>query len=207
MSYFSKYRHLYSQPERIDKYDPSAVRRRVERELERVRAIEGRRAALSPANQLHIQLLQDFVTQKSKAELDVQRAKERLKVTPSQSNLRDHKAAVSRLFNLAQRVERLRKVQSQRSAAQTAKPSGGDRRYFNFPSSPTALNPRTVYGTEAITRFISSESGLRPFFKLASLSLPCIQREVRREVMFAHRKAGKGHRTRHRLSPSSLVGC
>lgn len=212
MSYFSKFRHLYSEPERFDRYEASAVRRRVERELERVRAIEGRRTTLSPANQSHLKILQDFINEKSKAQIDVERAKARAIAAPSARNLRDHKTAISRLLNLAQRVERLREITvSQRGGLTSsegskrgsnqgrAKPSGGDRREFNF-NSPTI---RTIFGTAALINEIAH----KPKFTTPNLVIPCIQRVVRREVMFATRKAGRGYRKPHRFGPSSLIGC
>lgn len=198
----------YSRPERFDRFEPSAVRRRVERELERVRAIEDRRFALSPANQLHMKIINDFLAESQKAELDVRRAKERMKVAPSQRNFADHKAAVSRLFNLHQRVERLRKQGATVVRSTAAKASAGDRRQFNFSSSPTAVNARTVFGTEAFVKFVPvTARAAAAHFLSPAMVIPCIQREVRREVMFASRKAGRGYRVPHHRGPHSDIGC
>lgn len=73
------------------------------------------------------------------------------------------------------------------------------------------VNPRTIYGTEAWIGIPFPKSWTRtgtvPRFVSKTISLPCVERSVRREVMFAKKKAGKGYRVRHRRHPFSEIWC
>lgn len=86
-------------------------------------------------------------------------------------------------------------------------PSGGNKSYFN----PTGKDyASTVYGTVARLSGwtnVVSENTWVPVFARPSAVLPCIQRVVRREVMFAKQHAGKGYHTKKRRNWSSGVPC
>lgn len=199
----------------VPERDTDDVARRTFRRIEAERKrIEDEKVRLSQANINHLNDLQAFLARKAEAELEVQRAARRFKVAPSKVAERDHKAAISRLFNLSQRVARLQAgigfssrligtaQKGQRGSNQgRAKPSGGDRRYFDF-----GAVGRTVFGTEAFTRVEKLDSARRVFLT-PHLTIPCIQRAVRKEVLFARGHGGKGHRVKHRRSVFSNIGC
>lgn len=76
-----------------------------------------------------------------------------------------------------------------------------DRRSFNFTGFP-----KTIFGTLART-VVGRGDRLR--FKIPSIVVPCVQRTIRREVLFAKRKVGKGgssHKAK-RMSSTSKIGC
>lgn len=195
-----KYR--YPIPERLSKEE--ARQRRLVAALEKTRKeLEVRPSRLSPVNVAHLERVKDF-QRKILGEIDARRAhiKEIEKEQSSIGKSARRKAAISGLFQLQAKaqsnLQRLRRARSlQRSEA-----SAADRRYFN----PAGLfyNPRSVFGTEART-FVGA-SGKRKFVHKAS-AVPCIDRAVRKEVMFAFGHAGRGYRVPHRFDPMSLIGC
>lgn len=81
-------------------------------------------------------------------------------------------------------------------------PTGGDKRRYN----PTGkLFAATTSGN--IARLVSPRNTWVRVFKNPGSVIPCIQRSVRREVMFAKKFAGKGYKVRHRRSWSTGVPC
>lgn len=70
--------------------------------------------------------------------------------------------------------------------------------------------PRTVFGTDAWLSQ-SSAPGRRlsrgGHFYSPSLSVPCIQRDARRQVLFARGKGGKGHKGKRRPSKYGDIWC
>lgn len=195
-----KYR--YTIPERLTADE--ARQRRLVAALEKSRKeLEDRPARLSPVNVAHLERVKDF-QRKILGELEARRARLREidKLENSFRNRALRKAAVSGLFQLQLRqrenLQRLRKAQS----AMRSKASAADRRYFN--PLRNIFNPRSLFGTEART-YVSS-SGRRKFIDRTS-SVPCVDRLVRKEVMFAKGHAGRGYRVPHRFNPMSLIGC
>jgi hypothetical protein len=78
---------------------------------------------------------------------------------------------------------------------------GADRRMFNFTGFPKMTN-----GTFA--RVVATAGG-RVRFIMPNRVVPCVQRTIRREVLFAKRKVGKGgssHKPK-RLTSTSNIGC
>lgn len=66
------------------------------------------------------------------------------------------------------------------------------------------FSPRTVYGTEAWLRLGGTP---RRRFVSPRITIPCLARTIRREVMFARRKAGRGYRTGKRWNEFSYYVC
>lgn len=205
MGLFSQYRPLYKLPERLT---PDEARERrltavLERERERLKV---ENVSLSPANKFYSNQLKEF-QRKFGAELEARRARmDEL----NRSNVSSYpksgalKTARSRLLQLEQRQRTLLQAAASEKRANSFKPSGGDRRYW----SPYIFNPRTVFGTEAFVKHRTNRKGVeRKLFKSPGIALPCVERMVRREVMFARGHGGRGHRVRHRFNPLSLIGC
>lgn len=196
-------KYLYQEPERLS---PSEARlRRVQSELDRVESLERARPRLSPVNKFHFQRLKEFES-KFSDEIDARRERVR-KLSERDSNeqsLRSRsllKSAILAASNLQQRRTTLRqRADAERRANILREASAPNRRY----DLPGFLNPRSIFGTEALT-------GMSPFhqkfFKNPLLSIPCIQRAVRREVMFAKGHGHKAHRGRRRRGPLSAIGC
>lgn len=86
-------------------------------------------------------------------------------------------------------------VQRKRIVSEAVRPSGADRRLFH---PERGAHASTIYGTPAMA--------VAGHF-LGSLAYPCVQRTMRRQVMFAAGHAGKGYRTRKRRTWTSSVEC
>lgn len=103
----------------------------------------------------------------------------------------------------------LRKMQENAARGRSTKsqPTGSDKRRFDPSGKDYAV---TKYGT--LARLYTNNSatfskGWLPVFLNPAKVIPCIQRSVQREVMFATKKAGKGYHTRKRRTWSSGVPC
>lgn len=196
MGLYQRGRYRYTIPERLSPEE--ARQRRTVAALEKARKeLEDRPARLSPANVAHLERVKDF-QRKIQVELDARRAE----LKKEYRNPARKKAAISGLFQLQakanENLQRLRRTQS----AIRREASAADRRYFN--PAGILYNPRNIFGSEART-FVGS-NGRRKFVHKTS-AIPCIDRAMRREVMFALGHAGKGHRVPHRFNPMSLIGC
>lgn len=201
MSLFSG-RYRYTLPERLSKEE--ARQRRLAAVLERSRKeLEDRTSGLSPANVAHLERVKDF-QRKVQSELETRRRNfEALnKELKSPQVIRRHKAAMSRLFQLHAKAMLDGKRATKGARGFRDQASASDRRFFNPLGS--LLNARTYFGTEA--RSYVSARGKRMFVN-PLMSLPCVDRLVRREVMFAKKKAGRGYRVPHRFGPMSMIGC
>lgn len=96
-------------------------------------------------------------------------------------------------------------LNDRRGSSRNVSPSGGNKSFFN----PTGKDfASTIAGTAARLSGWTQlgESWTRSFLDRSRV-LPCIQRSVRREVMFAKKYAGKGYRVRHRRSWASGIPC
>lgn len=192
---------LYKEPQRFTAAE--ARERRLAAAIEKSRKeLEGRTAPLSAANKVHLQRLKEFQS-KFDAELKARRREvERLsKLEPSMENSRLHKAAISGLFQLKFRQLELLKRVSQTRRANVYQAVAADRRYFQFGD---VFNPRTIFNNIAKS---SVDAVSRRSFFSPLLTVPCIQRAVRREVMFAKGHGGKGHKGTRRYNPLSSIGC
>lgn len=195
----------YQLPER---FTPEEARRNaLQSTLDKITAqrkrLEVERVSLSRAsNQFHFNRLKEFES-KFGAELEARRrrvAELQRRNLSMQSPI--VKSALSRFFQLQQRRAALLQRASAERRENQFKKSFVDRRRFSFGDQ----SPRTVFGTRAwvVNRV---DEVTRRVFRNPLLSLPCIGRSVRREVMFAKRHAGKGHKVRHRRSVFSHIGC
>lgn len=105
-------------------------------------------------------------------------------------------AILSRYFDARTTANRL--IQSPRS----------DDRRRSSPSAGSDRWPSTINGSAAqlqVSNLINRGSWLPVFSSV--YALPCVDRHVRRGVMFAKKKAGKGYRRRKRRNPYSGVQC
>jgi hypothetical protein len=66
--------------------------------------------------------------------------------------------------------------------------------------------PKTVFGTRVLIKQLVHPLHARAFHS-PQIVPPCIDRLIRREVMFAKRHAGKAHRGRRRRNPLSQIRC
>lgn len=196
---------LYKEPERFTSSE--ARQRRLFAELAQQRkALEARAPRLSPANISHLQRLKEFET-KFGAALDERRRRvERAaKRNPSIVRSPSYIAAMSKLLQL----ERRRNDLLERAAAERRKKGrearAVDSRFYN-PDRMARMWPRTDFGTDAWLKW-NVKGALRQVVRNPFLALPCVDRMVRREVMFAKKKAGKGYRKPHRRGPLSNIGC
>lgn len=82
-------------------------------------------------------------------------------------------------------------------------PIGVDNRQFN----PTGKGAWKISGSPArFTRALNAESWL-PAFKNPAQVIPCVQRSVRRQVMFALGFGGRGYHSKKRRNANSGIPC
>lgn len=99
------------------------------------------------------------------------------------------------------RYRALRSAQEQ--LRQKVKPASQDGRSYN----PSDMSwPNTASGTAARLSSFTSVDG-KPQLRRKSALLPCIQRVVRRSVMFAVKRAGRGYHTKKRYNSNSWIDC
>lgn len=184
----------YTTPERFTADE--ARQRRLRSALERSRKeLEGRAERLSPANQFHLQRLKEFEARFPRVlevrTLELKRAR----------TLEQKRVAMLGLFQLhQQRAAAVQRADAERRRRYFGQAIAANRNYW----SPYLLNPRSTSGTEART-YVSATA--RRVFKNPLSAFPCIQRAVRREVIFARGHGGKGHRGKRRFNPLSAIGC
>jgi len=193
----------YKTPER---FSPEEARRnRVLGELSRQRkALEVKPGSLSQANKFHLNKLIEFET-KFGAEIEARRRRAKLSWQEASVLKSPPKnSPMSRLFKLLQQRSALQqRAASERRVRLAGKATAGDRRLYN----PDKFQyPKTVFGTQAHT-IPSLRQVTRRMFRHPTLAIPCVQRAIRREVMFAKGHGGKGHKSRHRFNALSLIGC
>lgn len=193
MPWFTKNRYKYYTPERIS---PEIAReRRLEALLEREQrfnTVPNFAATLSR------------VSEKNRSSVAKSIVNERLTDVHKAGLIA---AALSQFkesdFASAAKREQYRRLRAAQQAEQKVKPSGSDRRHYN----PTGKDfASTIYGTVAALSRRSSLAWV-PTFKNPASVLPCIERIVRREVLFANQRAGVGYHTRKRRTWASGVPC
>lgn len=199
-------KYTYKITERLT---PSEAReRRLVSLLQKERqALEVRVAPLSPANKFHLNKLKEFEN-KFGAELEARRkrALELQSLERSEYEAARNKRAISRLFQLQQRRAALLQNAAAERRANSVKKSFVDRRFYDPTRDDRSPRPKTVFGTTSWLK-VSLGPVARRQHRNPTISLPCIDRLVRREVMFAHRHAGHGHRGKRKFNPLSLIGC
>lgn len=193
MALFRRFPDLLERPER----DPLEV---VSRQR---KALEARREPLSQANKFHLTQLQEFEVKFNK-ELEARRQRVHQHVDNGTLRTAAGQAARSRFFQLLKQRTVLQEradAERRRSKFTSIQKPFVDRSLFNY-------NPvrdiRTVFGTTAYLKAVSTP---QRYFRSPTLVVPCLDRMVRKEVMFAKGHAGKGHRTRKRRGPLSSIGC
>lgn len=197
-------KYTYKIPERLT---PSEIRqRRLFSDFQRMRKeLEDQPSRLSPANKTHVTRLKEFEA-KFGAEIESRRARveQAAKRDPSIVRSRTYQAALSKLLQLQQRRSALlQRAAAERRTQARNKATAVDRRLYN----PTkSQSPRTIYGTEAWVKQ-SADAVTRRLFVNPFLAIPCVQRAVRREVIFAKGHGGKGHKGKRRFSVLSHIGC
>lgn len=185
----------------LERLSPEEARqRRLFAELGRQRKeLEVRSARLSPANEFHRKKLEEFESKLKNALEARRRNVERIR---SKGDFRRLKTARLLLLQLTQRRDALRQRAELERRASLQQASAVNRRSY-LPRG-FSVNPRTVFGTEAWT---AVSQGSRRYFKSPLLAIPCVDRLVRREVMFAKKHAGRAYRVPHKHNPFSHIGC
>lgn len=102
---------------------------------------------------------------------------------------------------LRRQQEALR-AQSSRGGRKNASVAGADKRVFHPAGKGFAVNRS---GTFAALHGVNK--ALHQVFRIPYAVVPCIQRAIRREVMFATKKAGSGYRSPKRRTWVSGVPC
>lgn len=107
-----------------------------------------------------------------------------------------------RYRQLRQAQEAIRSGGQNRGGQKKVSVPGGDKRQYNPTGKSFAARTNGV-----IASIINSPVNWVRVFANPTSVIPCIQRNVRREVMFAKGRAGKGYRTKKRRTWQSGVPC
>lgn len=206
MGYFSRYRPLYRIPERLT--PDEARERRFAAMLER-----DRRYAEVPNFTFKLNQLQDKAARSRVAQNIVNSDAARhvkgglagrskaASIAAALASFKETDFADPRKRALYRELRRSQGGQRKVAAA------AGDKRHFN----PTGKEfASTIYGTVApvtsVVDALNPSSWVQSF--VAPLkTLPCVQRVVRREVMFARGSAGRGYHTPKRRTWASGIPC
>lgn len=199
MSLFGRH---FRQPERLS--PDEARRRRFVSELERQRKVlEAEPRRLSPANLQFLQVLRTNELRLRELE-ENHRAHVEATVRSRGSSSRSTKRAISDLLQV--RRERMRAKAKSDLASDALKFAAASAAERRAGMSTGYRNPRSIYGTEALSSILRFQSVFHKGFTHALTALPCIQRAQRREVLFARNQA-KGHRGPHRRGRYSDIWC
>lgn len=201
----TKYHNItYYTPERLTS-DQARLRRHQSLITNQRKFLEADPASLSPANLFHLKRLQDFES-KIGSELDarVRTARKLAEERPSIVKSPNYRSAMSSLSKLLQHRNVLQKNASteKRYNDSKARAEAYDSRSW-FAGAPED-RARTRYGTRLWYRV---DARGKRYAKSPHIALPCISRVIRREVMFAQKRAGKGYRSKKRFNVFSLIGC
>lgn len=205
-SYFTKYRHLYKEPER---YSPEIAReRRLAATLAKEQVLNDERAAA--LSQVKIKTRTPFVPAWKAFDERQSNVHKAASIAAALSQFKERDFADpekrSSYRELRAQQEYLRQVNLYAEQARTREggqrkvniTSGSDMRRF----MPDREDVRTSHGTIARVGLAGLLGFVNPFGVI-----PCIQRQVRKEVLFALGKSGKGYHTRKRRSYSSEIPC
>lgn len=193
MGYFTKYRKFYKEPER---YTTDIARER------RLAAVMKREAA-GVETLSRVREKEAFVPRWKLVNDDQINRQKAATIAAALSQFREKDFAEAQARAV---YRKLRQRQEELRTQQKVKPAGSDRRQFN----PTEPFPSTIYGTSA--RFVNNLSRLPRALAVAKFAvsgsvIPCIERMVRREVLFAKGKGGVGYKTPKRRNEFSGIPC
>lgn len=204
MGVFAKYRRFYVEPERIS--PENARLNRINSALQRETEFRSR---LSPATLEVLErtrrVLKDAQVGRPKAET----------ISAALDMFEERHFADPQLRTAYRELRTLQNygplMATRREASQEAS-KGGQRKVRGFAPDFRSFWPHTeaafdVTGNPVrFTKFLFGTSWM-PMFKHAQSVVPCIERWVRREVMFAKKKAGRGYKVKHRQRWHSGVPC
>lgn len=202
MGVFAKYRKFYREPERISV--ENARLNRITAELQKNIELQERFNRLSPVTR-------NIVTETRRVENDRLMGGHKaasIAAALSAFKERDFADPAKRAeYRTLRQMQEAWRAGAQPGGQQKVKPAGSDKRQYN----PTGKEfASTKYGTIArlqnVTHRLTAAAWV-PAFVTGSAVIPCVQRLLRREVMFALGKAGRGYRVRHRRTWSSGVPC
>jgi len=201
MSQFSKYRQFYSIPERISNEDARANRLAAVLLKERQAAADYDALSQVAIKNQSILGRRPFEDPKVKGPKAVLTTAALLDQFKEQDFANPVARAAYRSLRASENAHRAR-------SSQKVPPSAADKRQYN----PTGKDfASTIYGTIArITNWTNvGDSGahFQRGFQHASQVIPCVQRDVRRQVMFAKNKAGHGYHTKKSRTWASGVPC
>lgn len=193
MGYFSKYRKYYKEPER---YTSDIARER------RLAAVMKREAA-AVESLSRVKIKNEFVPRWKLVNDPETKGQKAASIAAALSQFKERDFAEPQARAA---YRKLRQRQEELRSQQKVRPAGSDRRQYN----PTEPFPSTVYGTAA--RFVHNLSRLPGAISVAKFAvsgnvIPCIERAVRREVLFALGKGGKGYKTPKRRNEFSGIPC
>lgn len=200
MGLFSQYRRFYTEPERIS---PEIARlNRISAALDKERELQDR-YRLSPVTSKIVgnrrRLVEDALVERPKAAS--------IAAALGAFKERDFADPANRLIYRQLRSRQLALENQRQQARQKVKAAASDRRQFNFEGKGFAS---TLFGTKArvggVVNPLRGSSWLPSFINPSSV-VPCIERMVRREVLFAKGKGGRGYHSPKRRTWASGVPC
>lgn len=206
MGFFSRYKPYYTIPERLTPDEARA--RRFTAMLERERRFAELPNFTVKLNQLQQRAALSRVA-KNIVYSDPERVgKGRLVSGPKAASI----AAALNSFKEADFSDprlraRYRELRRSQGGQKNVKPTGSDKRHYD----PTGKDyASTIYGTVApvtsVVHALNPGTWVQSF--VAPLkTMPCVQRMVRREVMFARGSAGRGYHAPKRRSWASGIPC
>ena len=203
MGLFKHYRHLYKEPERFTPAEARAKRlsAMLEREHRFLQApnFPERLSALSQATTKKVlvntrRVVNDQKTFGHKAAL--------IAAALSQFKEKDFADPKKRAQyrDLRKQQELLRFAGKSRGGQQKVTPTGGDKRRYD----PTGKAYASLTSGN-IAKL--SLRGWSQVFRFPAVTIPCVQRNVRRQVMFAKGFGGRGYRGKKRRTWSSDIPC
>lgn len=206
MGLFSKYRPNYLNPER---FSPEEAReRRLTAMLERERRFSELPNFQVKLDEVRRKAALSRVTKNILNEDAERLVKVRKQSGPKAASIAAAlKMFTERDFADPQLRSAYRELRRRQGGQQNVVPSGSDKRRYN----PTGKDfASTIYGTLArlsgVPHALHSARWQAQFLNPTKV-IPCIQRTVRKEVMFAKKHAGKGYRTPKRRTWASGVPC
>lgn len=202
----------YKEPERLS---PDEIRqRRFLAELTKQRkALEAEPERLSPANKFHYFKLKEF-ERKFGDEIEARRRHAERSAADERSK--------SRLFQLLTQHSELKQRASKSFGTQGSQKQFGDRPFrkqsFINDFGHGVVPPGPKATASMMTNFAGKQFSKSVFYaspkavskwtlKNIRKIVPCADRAIRREVLFAKGHGGKGHRSPKHKSPWSHIGC
>lgn len=192
MGVFAKYRKFYVEPERIS--IENARLNRINAALTREQKAAERLESLSPVTK-------NILNESRRLVKDHQIGGPKAATIAAALGMFKERDFADPAKRLAYRE--LRALQMRPQIQQKVRPAGLDMRRYSPMGKDFAQN---VFGSIARIGMFTDRRG-RPKFANAFAVVPCIERLIRREVLFAKGKGGKGYRTPKRRTWASGVPC